>query len=156
MREFHITRRARDRYQFDESLFTIDGNIIFANFHSARVFTQKINQKLDLVNYPERAVKAGQISAIGLIDEIFHYIIDLYQRQKQPKTMENALKWVSERIGEEKLETVLLEFVDDFPTLDIYNDNSTISDYLESETKGVSNKAITLEELLLLWLTNTN
>ena len=57
MREFHISRQARDRFQFDQSLFSLDGNIIFANFHSARLFAQKINQSLDLVNFPENTIK---------------------------------------------------------------------------------------------------
>ena len=71
--EFHVSRRARDRYQFDESLFSINGNVIFANFHAARLFAQKINDKRDLARYPEQAVMAGQINAMGLIDEILHF-----------------------------------------------------------------------------------
>ena len=59
--EFHISRQARDFYQFDETLFSISGNVIFANFHATRVFSQKINDKRDLVNFPERALKAGQL-----------------------------------------------------------------------------------------------
>src|SRR3989304_3694281 len=45
MMEFHISRKARDLYQFDESLFSISGNVIFPNFHAARLFAQKINEK---------------------------------------------------------------------------------------------------------------
>jgi hypothetical protein len=45
--EFHVARSARDRYHFDESLFQFSGNVIFANFHAARVFAQKMNQKRD-------------------------------------------------------------------------------------------------------------
>ena len=55
--EFHVARTARDRYQFDESLFAYMGNVIIANFHAARVFAQKMNQKRDLVNFPEQAVR---------------------------------------------------------------------------------------------------
>ena len=36
--EFHVSRRARDRYQLDDALFTITGNVVFANFRAARVF----------------------------------------------------------------------------------------------------------------------
>jgi hypothetical protein len=41
--EFHIPRRARDRYQFGQSLFALTGNVVFANFYAARVFAQKMN-----------------------------------------------------------------------------------------------------------------
>jgi len=50
--EFHISRRARDKYQFDETLFAYDGNVIFANFHAARKFVQKINGQRDLASFP--------------------------------------------------------------------------------------------------------
>ena len=30
-REFHVSRAARDRYQFDEALFGLSGNVVFAN-----------------------------------------------------------------------------------------------------------------------------
>ena len=71
--EFHVSRQARDRYDFDETLFSLSGNVLFANFHGARVFAQKMNDRRDLVSFPEQAVKAGQINAMGLIDEILHH-----------------------------------------------------------------------------------
>ncbi len=40
--EFHVSRQVRDRYQFGESLFSLNGNVVLANFHAARVFAQKI------------------------------------------------------------------------------------------------------------------
>jgi hypothetical protein len=68
--EFHISRQSRNRYQFDLSLFSYSGNVIFANFHAARLFAQRINEKRDVIQFPERAVRAGQVNAMGLIDEI--------------------------------------------------------------------------------------
>ncbi len=50
--EFHISRRARDKYQFDQSLFSYDGNVIFADFHSVRLFTKRINDQRDLLSFP--------------------------------------------------------------------------------------------------------
>jgi len=56
--EFHISRESRDRYQFDQSIFSFNGNVVFANFHAARLFAQKMNARRDLVNFPESAVQA--------------------------------------------------------------------------------------------------
>ncbi|MCB0291831.1 MAG: hypothetical protein KDH97_16370, partial [Calditrichaeota bacterium] len=36
--EFHVSRKARDKYQFDLTLFTAKGKVIFANFHAAQLF----------------------------------------------------------------------------------------------------------------------
>ncbi len=73
--EFHVSRSARDLYQFDQGLFQFNGNVIFANFHAARVFAQKMNAKRDLLRFPEQAVSASEINAMGLIDEILHLIV---------------------------------------------------------------------------------
>ena len=101
--EFHISRKARDFYQFDESLFSLSGNVVFANFHASRVFAQKINNKRDLVSFPERAVRAGQLNAMGLIDEILHYVIALYREQNDPGVMQQALDWIDEGLSDEQI-----------------------------------------------------
>jgi hypothetical protein len=62
--DFHISGKARDLYHFDESLFSYKGNVIFANFHSVRVFAAQINARRDLKTHPEQAVQAGQVNAL--------------------------------------------------------------------------------------------
>src|SRR5260370_21222173 len=89
--EFHISRAARDRYQFDETLFALSGNVVFANFHAARVFAQKMNDRRDLLHFPEQTVRAGHVNAMGLIDEILHYVVGLYREQKSRDIMRLAL-----------------------------------------------------------------
>jgi glycosidase len=154
--EFHISRQARDRYHFDDSLFAISGNVIFANFHAARSFAQKMNAQTDLVRYPDRVVKAGQINALGLIDEILHLIINLYRTQVNPQLWEKALKWLSAEIGGTAVEGTIYQFSDEFPPLQVYRQETHLKDYLSGENEGIPNKQIALEELLLLWLANKN
>ena len=112
--EFHVSRQARDRYQFDESLFSLSGNVIFANFHAARVFADRMNQKRDLVRFPEQAVRSGQINAMGLIDEIMHYVLGLYREQRNPNVMEHALDWLDDRLGQKAVDTALSRFATKF------------------------------------------
>src|SRR4030065_1804716 len=92
--EFHVSRKARDLYQFDDTLFALSGNVILTNFHAARVFAQKMNEKRDLIRFPEQAVRAGQINAMGLIDEILHYVVGLYRQQKNSQIIAESLGWV--------------------------------------------------------------
>jgi len=113
--EFHISRQARDRYQFDASIFQLSGNAVFANFHAARAFAQKMNTHRDLVRYPERAVKAGQINALGLIDEILHYLIQQYRLQHNPQAFGKALGWLIEKVGSDQVARTLSHFADEFP-----------------------------------------
>ena len=156
MMEFHVSRQARDRYEFDQSLFSFNGNVIFANFHAARQFAQKMNQKRDLVNFPEQAARAGHINAMGLIDEILHLVVAQYREQKNPDTSVQALEWLEKEIGKTKVDAALLEFTRQFPPVKVYRRELTPESYLASATAGMPNRASTLEELLLLWVANKN
>src|SRR4030095_8731550 len=91
--EFHVARDARDYYRFDESLYALTGNVILANFHAARVFAQRMNQKRDLGNYCE---------------------------QHTPQVRETALSWLNARIGATSVDVALLKFADEFPPLAVY------------------------------------
>ncbi len=154
--EFHISREAREFYNFDHSLFALSGNVVFVNFHAVREFAQKMNQKRDLVRYPERSVKAGQINAMGLVDEILHYVVQRYREQKQATVMEEALEWLDKRVGAEELDKTLHRFVEAFPPLAVYRQNVEPGEYLDGRTDGVPHRQIVLEEMLLLWLANEN
>jgi len=156
MKEFHISRQVRKRYNFDETLFSLNGNVIFANFHAVRTFTQKMNARRDLVRYPEQAIRAGQINAMGLIDEIGHMVVQQYQAEKNPGAMENALKWLDEKIGNADVDKTLTQFINEFPPVKVYRQEIHIDDYLAGETGGIPNKRIALEELIMLWLANVN
>jgi len=154
--EFHVSRHARDRYQFDASLFALNGGVIFADFHAARVFAHRMNEKRDLVRFPEQAVRAGQLNAMGLIDEIMHHVVDVYRRQMQPEVMRQALDRLNQEFGRERVDQALLKFADEFPPLAVYRREVDASAYLNGETAGVPNRLLALEEMLMLWLANVN
>jgi glycosidase len=150
--EFHVSRRARDTYGFDETLFTFNGNVIFANFYAARTFAQKINAKRS----PDRTVKAAQLNALGLIDELQHYTLKQYREQKNPRVMQEALDYLTAQIGPDEVEKTLRRFVDEFPPVAVYKGEIAIDDYLRGETNGTAHHQIELEEMLMLWLANQN
>jgi glycosidase len=154
--EFHVSRLARDRYQFDDSLFTLTGNVVFANLHAARVFAQRMNERRDLARFPETAVRAGQINAMGLIDEILHGAVALYQEQVNPAAMRQALEALDRELGGEAVDAVLLRFTEEFPPVALSRRQVSPADNLRGQTEGVSNREVQLEELLLLWLANAN
>ena len=154
--EFHISRQSRDHYQFTELIFGQAGNMIFADFHAARLFATKMNQKRDVINFPENVVRAGQINAMGLIDEILHMVVQLYRQQINPQVMQEALDWIIGMLGKEEVDHTLLQFVQEFPPIAVYRNSLSAQDYLYLTSDGISNRQIALEELLLLWLANAN
>lgn len=156
MVEFHVSKIARDKYNFDQSLFSLSGNVIFANFHSVRQFAQNINAKQDLVNYPEKAIQAGQINALGLIDEIFHYVVQEYLREYGRGTWTELFDHLKEILGDDEFNNILYQFSSDFPPLVVYRKEKTIEQYLLETLGEIPTAELTLEEILMLWLTNKN
>src|ERR1035438_8921495 len=108
MMEFHISGGARQRYQFQESLFSYTGNVVFANVAACREFAYRMNQVRDAQRFPERTVNAGALYAMGLIDEASHVLIARYREKFDPEVMTGALKWFSERVGTDELAKMLL------------------------------------------------
>ncbi len=154
--EFHISRESRDKYGFDDALFAFNGNAIFANFHAARVFAEKMNSRRDLVRHPERSVRAGQINAMGLIDEILHFMVQLYRERVDAAALSGASDWLDARLGREAVDQALAIFADRFPTVSVYRGRLTQDAWLAGRTGNTENRLIVLEEMLLLWLANVN
>src|SRR5580658_5827997 len=137
MMEFHISRNARERYQFAESLFSYNGNVVFANMAACREFAHRMNQVRDAEKHPELAVHAGALYAMGLIDEASHALLAGYRQQFDPEVMTSAL------------DTMLLTFVEHFPGATIIAGKETPHAWLEGSTDGTPHRAAALEELLL-------
>lgn len=156
IREFHVSRRARDAYQFSDTLFTLNGNVVFTNFLAARSFAQKMNRKKDLVLYPESAIRAGALVAMGLIDEILHFVVGVYADATQKNIIERALTHLESKLGRDETDRVIRQFTDEFPPVAVYQRVLDTEQYLSGETEGVKNRQISLEEMLLLWLANMN
>jgi glycosidase len=156
MMEFHISRNARERYKFAESLFSYTGNVIFANVTACREFAHRMNQVRDVEKHPELAVHAGKLYAMGLIDEASHVLMARYREQFDPAVMTSALDFFSAKVGAEALDTLLLTFVEQFPGITVIRGEETPLQWLAGTTDGTPHRAAALEELLLLWTANRN
>jgi len=156
MMEFHISRNARERYRFAETLFSYTGNVVFANMAACRQFAQRMNVVRDAASHPERAVHAGQLFAMGLIDEASHVLMAQYRQQFDPEVMTAALDWFGAQVGPEELDRMLLTFVEHFPGSSVIRGQQTPKQWLAGATDGTPHRAAALEELLLLWTANRN
>src|SRR5262252_1660094 len=112
--EFHVSRRARRRYAFDEALFMLSGNVVFADLDASRRFAHRMNLARDAARHPERAVPAAALHAMGLIDELLHLVVAQYRAERDPRVMEDALHWFEARLGGAPVDQVLLAFAEEF------------------------------------------
>ena len=154
--EFHIARKARERYQFAAPLFSYTGNVILASIGACREFAHRMNRVRDVEKHPEQAVHAGQLFAMGLIDEASHVLMARYREQFDPQVMTSALDWFGAQVGTVNLDKMLLAFVEQFPGQSVMRGLDTPAQWLVGETAGTPHRAAALEELLLLWSANRN
>ena len=154
--EFHVSRAARDRYGIDAPWFSLTGNVVLADLGTTRRLASRMNQARDAARNPGQTVQAGSLHAMGLIDEILHYVVALYREQRRADSMALALTWLERRLGQRELDIVLRQFAATFPPLAVYRGESGIDDYLAANTAGVPHRELVLEELLMLWLANAN
>ncbi len=156
MMEFHISRAARERYQFPDTLFSFNGNVVFADMPACRTFAHRMNQVREADKHPERAIHAGSLYAMGLIDEASHMIITRYREQFDQNVMADALAWFAAQTGEEQLDKMLLTFVEHFPGSTVISGEDTPQQWLQGSTNGIPHREAALEELMLLWTANRN
>lgn len=153
---FHVSRAARDRYRFQEDLFSWTGNVLFANVAASRRFAEQMNRQLGVERHPERTVHPGALNAMALIDEMLHLLVAQYRAQRDPRVMLDALGWFEQRLGRDALDKTLREFTSEFPPVEVYRGQTSAQQWLEASTGDTPQRAIALEELMMLWLANVN
>jgi glycosidase len=160
--EFHVSRKIRDLCSFDKATYASTGNVILADMKSVRIFSEKLNELFDKQNEHEKRISAGQLNAMGLIDEIFHYVCMLYRRNKAANAFTDALGTLEKAYGKENVDKLLLAFISYFPPSEVYQNKLTAEQYLEQTCLDTgtnlkrTNREQTLEELMLLHLANEN
>jgi len=162
--EFHVSRAARDELGIEGSLFRTTGNVILPDFHAARLLAKRINEKVDAALLPERAVRAGRLNAMALIDEILHDVARLFRETAVPGAFAKALADLERALGAKALDGLLLAFVERFPPLSVYEGRESAAAWLGAATArdgaapstGATNRELAVEELILLRLANEN
>ena len=127
--EFHISGKARKLYDFSEKLFSYNGNVIFADIRAVREFTAKINSVRAREGRPQ--TYAGEINALGLLDEITHALLDQYRKRYAPGMKAEAYERLEAALGQESLEATLSAFCEEFPPLSVVRNEQTVAEYLD-------------------------
>src|ERR1700733_15296297 len=154
--EFHVSREARDRYEFNQTLFAFSGNVVFANLGASKEFAHRMNERRGPDREFSQTIQPGALYAMGLIDEMSHVLVAYYRQKIDPKVMADALQWFDARLSKEELDKTILAFIERFPTADVYRKEKTPEEWLAGQSDGVSHRAVAFEEMMLLWLANAN
>ncbi len=154
--ELHVRRDARERYGLDTPLYGLGGNVILADLQATRRLAEAMNLDRNLAENPDRVVRAGEINAMGLIDEILHYVVKLYREEHGSRVVHAALERLDDDHGREVVDLALRRFAEHFPPSPVYADVMDLEEYLLGEHEGRTGRELLLEEMLMLSLSNDN
>ncbi|BDQ01596.1 alpha-amylase family glycosyl hydrolase [Ignavibacterium sp.] len=153
---FHVSAHSRKKYQFEDHLFSLQGDLIVADFKTARLLSDKINKVRKEEGRHYELVTAGQINALGLLHEIFHLLIRRYEENENPGVIQRSIDYLKESLSEAELENTMLKFVEEFPPLPVYQNKISAKEFLNGKTENKLNREIVLEEIILLNIENIN
>ncbi len=158
--EFHISGAIRKRLDLADLLFSFTGNVVFANVAASRRLVQRLgelsqSEASDIRLAPE-AMNAGALFAMGLIDELSHALVARYRKQLDPNVLSDGLRWLSSQLTPAQVDRLLLRFTAQFPNVAVFRGELTAQQWLVGTEEGLPNREAALEELMLLWLANSN
>ena len=130
-----LLQKTKVQYQIQTKNINKEGRLYFDDQIELRNFTQKLNEGKDLIYNSSKAATAGELNAVQIITSLTRKIINRYSTELNKNVTEKADQFLTDEIGEHKVENLVKSFKAEFVTS------------LETEN---------LNELLLIWMINQN
>jgi len=154
-RAFQVAADARATYAIDDALFAETGPLVLSDAGAALQLAAVMNEVRRAPYFPERSVRAGDLMAAALIQEILRYLLAAQSGGTGERALTAAAAHLEEHLGDAG--TGLLEgFAAAYPTTPVFRGTRTASEHLAEQTAGIPNGELALEELLMLRLANEN
>ena len=109
-------RPARERYDPDLSLHRPDGSVAMGEGRIARALAARMNRaRAEDLAPGSPGIGAGELYALGVIHEVFHYLVERYEDEARPEAVAAALAAVRAARGARRADGLRRAFLDDFP-----------------------------------------
>ena len=156
MRELHVSRGARERYELSGALFGLRGSVLVADVAGARRLAARMNAARAAGTTPGTpTITGGDLYALGILHEICHHLVARYDEGVRPGALAAAAEDLERELGRARVDGVIEGFATEFPDGGGGPRSHDPSEKAAS-TDPADARAETLEELLLLGLTNGN
>lgn len=153
--ELPLRASAGARYSFPETVLAEGGALQVPTFGAAQRLSQTINDVRDARRFPESSVRAGELYAAALVQEMLRLIVAGYL-DAHPDAIGSAYKQLATKLGRCELEATLARYVSVFPPKLVAQGEVTPDVYLTGNQGGLSNRQIAVESLILLYFANFN
>ena len=154
-----ISKLARERYNIDEFFINYEDILaIFDDYLTAKLLAEKINKiKQVQLNYtPDEYVRASVINALGLIDELYLKIIDVFYEEYGNDLHDDLINFLIKDLGEKEYFTVLKSFTEFYPNNKLFNKKEDFEEFYDDKSDGKPNKHVLIDTVILAFLANEN
>ncbi|MDD5644717.1 MAG: alpha-amylase family glycosyl hydrolase [bacterium] len=151
--EFQLSRRQWDTYKLKEGIFADSEEPKPPCLPLIRKIVKRIYEVKGHEVFAKNPFRAGKLNAAGLMNEVFRYIIMLYENNTNPEALKKTLDYSSKKI---KSPDTLEAFIGHFPPYDVIRDKRAGKEYLLNETDSMPNAELTALEMILIHLANKN
>ena len=152
--ELPLRAAARERYGFPEERLAAGGALQVPALGGAQTLAKIVNDARDARRYPESAVRAGELYAAALVQEMLRLIVAHYL-SAHPDAIARAYKQLETDLGPD-LSATLARYIAVFQPKLVARGEVTPDVYLTGEQEGLSNKQVAVESLILLHFANVN
>jgi glycosidase len=153
MMEFHLSRPARERFEFDRDLLKGEGEIRQPDAQAVQELTARMNAKLGPLG---RGAKPGHLYALVLIQHVLQRVISLYRRRVMPDVFEKAEAWLARNLHEDHVQATVRRFSEHYAPLAVYRHQVPLSDYLHRPVDDRPGRQVMIERMMLVFLANIN
>ena len=151
-----ISRKEWQRYNLTELLKKAKRNKDQAETFVFRMLSDRVNEEYRISQTGETPVYAGQLMVLGLINEIFRYVINIYCTDESPGLLEKGIDIVREKGGSIAVDKPIEGFIHLFPPQSVELAQQTESDFLQKVASNIEDRFEVLSEMALLFLANGN
>lgn len=148
-KSMRIKRKVKEELKIPDPFFSPGGRLALPGFHEGQLLAAGLNSRSQMTTDQQEAVRASDLLAAVLIDEILHYVIRLYCREQGRALLAEALDLFSRR--NLRVDPVMHPFTEEF-----HCTYSAGFSSLNGFTGDVANREILLEDLLMLELNMAN
>lgn len=146
---------ARKKYSLSTEGFQDSNRLYFESLYDIREFVEKLNTKRNVLEFPEKAVNAGDIYGMSLIQDIFHYMMEKYEKENAEST-DQALEYLQTVFKKKELEETFTIYMAEFPNNDIFNNYISPNAYVKNKSKIKQENIRIVKELANIFLYNSN
>jgi len=151
--EFHLSRPARERYEFERDLLKGEGEFRQPDAQAVQELTARMNVNLGPLG---RGAKPGHLFALVLIQYVLQRVMTLYRRRVMPDVFEKAETWLARSLQEDHVQATVRRFSDHYAPLPVYTHQVPLSEYLHRVQDDRPGRHVMLERMMLVFFANIN